>query len=144
MTMPVLSAASGNRTHRLLLAVFVMLAFAASPAGAQATQSAPSPSQHDHTAPAAPDQPAGQTPDMHQMHDMHGMHTMMAAMQASNAKLQDLVAKMSAAQGAAKVDAIAAVVTELVANQRAMHECMQSHMAQMMGTMKKPGAAAKQ
>jgi len=142
MTMPVLSAASGNSTHRLLLAVFAMLLFLASPASAQATQPAPNPDQHDHTAPAVPDQPAAQPADKHQMHDMHGVHTMMAAMQASHARLQDLVTKMNAAQGAAKIDAIAAVVTELVASQHAMHECMQSHMAQMMGTMKMPGAAA--
>ena len=141
MTMPALSAASRNRTHRLVLAAFVVLVFAASPASAQATQPAPSPNQHDHTAPAVPAQPAAQTPDTHQMHDMHAM---MAAMQASHARLQDLVAKMNTAQGAAKVDAIAAVVTELVASQHAMHESMQSHMAQMMGTMKMQGAAPKQ
>ena len=144
MTIPVVSAASRNRTHPLLLAVFMVLVFAASPASAQATQPAPSPNQHDHPAPAVPDQPAAQTPDKHQMHDMHGMHTMMAAMQASHARLQDLVAKMNAAQGTAKVDAIAAVVTELVASQHAMHESMQSHMARMMGTMKMPGAVPKQ
>jgi hypothetical protein len=52
---------------------------------------------------------------------------MMQKMEASNAKLDELVAAMNAAQGDAKVDAIAAVVNELVAQRRAM----QARMAQV-------------
>lgn len=49
---------------------------------------------------------------------------MMADMKASQEKLDDLVAQMNAATGQQKVDRIAAVLTELVARQKAM----QTHM----------------
>ncbi len=47
---------------------------------------------------------------------------MMADMKAGDAKLDALVKDMNAATGDAKVDAIAAVVNELVRQQKAMHE----------------------
>lgn len=65
-------------------------------------------------------------PDMKQMHEQ-----MMASMQASQAKLDALTAEMHAATGPAKVDAVAAVVTELVQQHKAMHE----HMARMHAMM---------
>ena len=52
---------------------------------------------------------------------------MMEQMKANDAKLDELVAKMNAATGDAKVDAIAAVVTEMVAQRKAMR----GHMAPM-------------
>ena len=48
------------------------------------------------------------------------MHPRMEQMRENQKKLDDLVAKMNAAKGEAKVDAIAAVVTELVAQRRMM------------------------
>ncbi len=59
-----------------------------------------------------------------QMHER-----MMAEMKAADAKLDALVAAMNTATGDAKVGAVAAVVTELVAQ----HKAMQGHMGQMMG-----------
>ena len=48
------------------------------------------------------------------------MEQMREQMRENQRKLDDLVAKMNAATGQAKVDAIAAVVTELVNQRRAM------------------------
>ena len=48
------------------------------------------------------------------------MNPRMEQMRENQRKLDELVAKMNAAKGEAKVDAIAAVVTELVAQRKAM------------------------
>jgi hypothetical protein len=63
----------------------------------------------------------------------------MAGMKESGAKLEALVAKMNAAQGQAKVDAIAELLTALVQQHQAMH----GGMGEMMSKMKMGGAAAK-
>ena len=60
---------------------------------------------------------------------------MMAAMQATGQKLQDLVAKMDAARGGEKVDAVAAVVKELVAQRTDMSGRMMMTQDRMMGHM---------
>ncbi len=66
--------------------------------------------------------------------EMMAMRQSMRAEQASaDAKLNDLVAKMNAASGPQKVDAIAAVVSEMVAQRQARHE----KMATMQGKMKR-------
>jgi hypothetical protein len=51
---------------------------------------------------------------------------MMADMKASEKKLDDLVAAMNQAKGSEKVDRVAAVVTEMVAQHREMHKRMMS------------------
>lgn len=56
---------------------------------------------------------------------------MMADIKAADLKLEELVKDMNAATGDAKVAAIAQVASELVRQQKAMHE----HMGTMMGTM---------
>ena len=58
-------------------------------------------------------------------------------MAASNAKLDELVKKMNAAQGPAKVDAIAEVLTALVQEHQSMH----GRMAGMMSTKDNAGDA---
>lgn len=58
-------------------------------------------------------------------------------MAASNAKLDELVKKMNAAKGPAKVDAIAEVLTALVQQ----HQTMHGNMANMMSMMKNAGDA---
>ncbi len=78
------------------------------------------------TAWGAAQQPQPAAPDMMKMHEQ-----MMAEMKANDAKLDALVAQMNAASGPARVDAVAAVVTELVRQQKAMHQ----HMGQMHGQM---------
>lgn len=57
---------------------------------------------------------------------MANCQTMMAGMKADQDKLNDLMAKMNAATGQAKIDQMAAVVTELVAQHKAMHAHMMS------------------
>jgi hypothetical protein len=64
--------------------------------------------------------------------EMMAMRQSMRAEQANaDAKLNELVAKMNAAGGEQKVDAIAAVVSEMVAQRQARHE----KMAEMQGKM---------
>ncbi len=70
-------------------------------------------------------------PGMAEMMKMH--EQMMAEMKASDATLDELVKDMNAAAGDAKVSAMAAVVNELVRQNRTMHERMGQMHQQMMG-----------
>lgn len=64
---------------------------------------------------------------------MMAMHQEMhAKMEAMDSKLADLVVEMNAASGEQKTDAIAAVVTELVAQRKAMHGMMMKMQTKMM------------
>jgi len=92
-----------------------------------------SPEEHAKHHPAAQAEKAAPTPQAKAMAGMQGMD-----MKASNAKLDELVAKMNAAQGQAKVDAIAELLTTLISQHQSMHD----NMGQMMSKMK-DGAAAK-
>ena len=56
-------------------------------------------------------------------------------MQAMDAKLGDMVDQMQDASGEDKIEALAAVVTELVTQRRQMHEKMWAHHAHMMQHM---------
>jgi regulator of PEP synthase PpsR (kinase-PPPase family) len=60
---------------------------------------------------------------------------MMAEMKAADQRLDDLVVKMNAASGTEKVDAIAAVVSEIVAQRQAMRGGMMKMQHGMMGQM---------
>jgi hypothetical protein len=80
---------------------------------------------------AAQDPPAQQSQRMQDMMKMH--EQMMADMKAADAKLDALVKEMNAASGNARVDAMAAVVAELVRQNRSMHEHMVQMHQQMMG-----------
>ena len=95
-----------------------------------------SPDEHAKHHPAAPAGQATQAPQPSPTPQAKGM----AGMKESGARLEELVAKMNAAQGQAKVDAIAEVLTALVQQHQAMH----NGMGEMMSKMKnKEGAAAK-
>jgi hypothetical protein len=77
---------------------------------------------------ATPQNAAPQSAPQQGMQDMMKMHEqMMAEMKVGDAKLDALVKEMNAATGQAKVNAVAAVVNELVQQHRAMH----GHMGQM-------------
>ena len=77
-------------------------------------------------------QPREQSPS--NMQDMMKMQEkMMAEMKAADSRLDALVKEMNAAGGEAKVNAVAAVVTELVRQQKSMHEHMGQMHQQMMG-----------
>lgn len=65
----------------------------------------------------------------HRMMMADAGHSMMADMKAGQAKLDDLIAKMNAATGPQKMDQMAAVLTELVAQQKTMHARMMSMMS---------------
>jgi len=68
--------------------------------------------------------------------EMMAMRQSMRAEQASaDAKLNDLVAKMKAASGEKKVDAIAAVVSEMAAQRQARHEKMAAMQSKMAAAM---------
>lgn len=68
------------------------------------------------------------------MQDMMKMHEqMMADMKAADSRLDALVKEMNAATGDAKLNAVAATVTELVRQQKSMHERMGHMHEQMMG-----------
>lgn len=94
-----------------------------------------SPEEHaaHHPAAKADKAPTPQSTPAPQAKGMKGMDMM-----AANAKLDELVAKMNAAQGQAKVDAMAELLTTLVQQ----HQNMRGNMGQMMSMMK-GGAAAK-
>ena len=78
--------------------------------------------------------PQAQPQSQSSMQGMMKMHEqMMAEMKATDAKLDALVKDMNAATGEAKVKAMSAVVTELVSQQKAMHERMGQMHQQMMG-----------
>lgn len=67
---------------------------------------------------------------------------MMGRMMASDAKLDELVKQMNEAKGQAKTDAIAAVVTALVEQHRAMHGMMAEGMPMMKGNPNMMGRGA--
>jgi hypothetical protein len=59
---------------------------------------------------------------------MQGMHEQkMADMKAMDARLDEKLAAMNAAKGDAKIDAMAAVITELASQRKAMQQKMASH-----------------
>lgn len=73
---------------------------------------------------------------MDRCNEMMSMHEkMMGKMKASNQRIDSLLETMNESTGAAKVDALAAVVNELVSQRRAMHERMMSFMPRMMHHM---------
>jgi hypothetical protein len=92
----------------------------------------PSQAEHEQHHQGTTDPPAQAQPDQ-----QASMMKMMATMHANDQKLDDLVKKMNAAKGTAKVDAIAELLTTLVQDRRAMHESMSnmSMMMNMMGSM---------
>jgi hypothetical protein len=92
-----------------------------------------SPEEHaaHHPAAQAGKAPTPQPAPAPQAKGMKGMDT-----KSSNAKLDELVAKMNAAQGQAKVDAIAELLTTLVQHHQGLH----GNMGPMMSKMK-DGAA---
>jgi 3-hydroxyisobutyrate dehydrogenase-like beta-hydroxyacid dehydrogenase len=72
--------------------------------------------------------PSQGMPGMMSMHEQ-----MMADMKAADARLDQLIKDMNAANGNAKVTAMAAVVSELVAQHKSIHEQMGQMHQQMMG-----------
>ncbi len=101
--------------------------------------STPAEHQHEHASAQSQSPPSNQ----HEMMQMH--QKMMAEITAMDQKLDSLVAQMNAAQGQAKVDAIAAVINEMNNDRKQMMEHMTSMMGRggrmggMMGAEGQPG-----
>jgi hypothetical protein len=91
--------------------------------------------QAETTTPVPPAPPAA-PPQAKSTDGMKGM-----GMMASSARLDELVKKMNAAQGQAKVDAIAELLTTLVQQHQSMHGDVGRMMSKMQD--KHAGAAAK-
>lgn len=94
-------------------------------------QTATPAAQHEHEHAQTP----GAKPNMQDMTKMH--QQMMSDMKAADARLDQLVQQMNAASGDAKINATAAVVAELVRQQKAMHEHMGNMHEHMMSSMMK-------
>ena len=92
---------------------------------------APQPPHHAATAKAKP--PSDMAAKCQGM--MAGREQMMTDMRAADQRLDDLVAKMNAASGMEKTAATATVVTEMVAQRRAMRDGMMKMQHDMMGHM---------
>jgi uncharacterized membrane protein YeiB len=75
------------------------------------------------------DQKQEQNPDMTGMKGMMGKGEMMSNWKDQDAELDKLVAEMNSASADKKLDAVAAVVTKLVEQRKAMHEQMQKMMS---------------
>ena len=119
-----------RNTLGVMLLASAVLAASSSPQAGQAT----TPPQHQH--PAA-DKATPQAPDMMAKCKaaMAGHEKMMADMKAADQRLDELAATMTSAAGPAKVDATAAVVSEIVAQRKTMRESMMKMHHDMMGHM---------
>ena len=110
--------------HVLMVGVLLSAAFTAWPT--HAWQVSPEDHAKHHPAGQATEPKAATPAPAPQAKGMAGMNMM-----ASNAKLDALVQKMNAAQGQAKVDAIAELLTVMVRE----HQDMHGNMSQMMSMM---------
>jgi hypothetical protein len=103
-----------TRTHWLGIAVLAVFTIAATASAQSGNQSS-----HDHGAPAAQG-------GIQQSGMMHDHQRMMADVTARQARLEKLVTAMNTASGDAKVDAIAAALTQLVSDEKsAQHQMME-------------------
>jgi hypothetical protein len=89
---------------------------------------------------AAPAQTHGQAASGAQRGQYHpagqaDMLSMMSLMRSNDAKLDELVAKMNAAEGTLKLEAITQLLTTLVEERRTVYEPVMAHAMSMMSTM---------
>ena len=111
---------------RLALAVALLLALSMSPSLTRLSLIAVPLAQQPQSTGAA-----SAAPNMQDMMKMH--EQMMADMKAGDAKLDALIKDMNSATGESKVNAIAAVVNELVRQHKSMHGRMGQMHEHMMG-----------
>ena len=112
-----------TRTWFGLVCVLVLLPVAM-------TASIQQPPEHQQPATKSQSDMSAKCKEMMAQHDK-----MMAEMKSADQRLDGLVAKMNAASGQEKIDATAAVVTELIAQRQTMRERMMSMHHSMMGHM---------
>jgi hypothetical protein len=131
----------------ILATIAAAASFIAAPAHLHGEQAADV-QQHDHHRPdTAASQPSPTpAPQSGTMGNMANMANMMSRMRANDAKLDQLVKTMQTAQGPAKTDAIAALLTALVEDRKNNCEPMMANMMSMMNMMggagQTPGAPA--
>ena len=106
------------------------MAVVIAPGAGLAAQAAPA---HQHAATAQATPPSGMAAKCQAM--MAGHDKMMAETKAADLRLDGLVAGMNAATGQPKVDATAAVVSEMVAQRKAMRDGMMTMQSDMMAHM---------
>jgi hypothetical protein len=113
----------------------IALAVGAPAWSGQAAQTPPAQHQQHHpeSQPAKPGTQGTMTMDCQAMMAAH--QKMMEDMKAMDARLDSLVQTMNGATGPAKVDATAAVVTELVSQRKTMRERMEGMQSGMMSHM---------
>ena len=116
----------------MLAAMSMFAAVISAPAHLRGQQSADPQAHEQHHPEATAPQAATPAPGQPNMAAMSGM---MSRMKANDAKLDDLVKKMNSATGAAKTDAIAALLTALVEDRKNNHEPMMANMMSMMNMM---------
>jgi hypothetical protein len=128
------------KSRMAILAVMSLFAaFVSKPAHVHGQQVSQSQQQDPHH-PDGTTEPAGPgTAD--QQANMMNMMNMMSRMKATDTRLDELVKKMNAAKGSAKVDAIAEVVTALVEDRRTASEPMMGDMMSMMRMMNMMGGS---
>jgi flagellar basal body L-ring protein FlgH len=124
----------GNARSALSVVVASLLAMSASIGAAQKPPATPS-HQHEQMQQKAakPGASAKMTMDCQQMMQAH--QKMMDDMKAMDARLDTLVQQMNSATGQAKVDATAAVVSELVTQRKTMFDRMEGMHGEMMRHM---------
>lgn len=109
------------------------VAFGVSTAVGFAHQGAQTSKAHQHAATAKPAPKADMAAKCQAM--MAGHEKMMADTKAADLRLDGLVANMNAATGQPKIDATSAVVGEMVAQRKAMHDGMMTMQQDMMAHM---------
>ncbi len=112
------------------VALVSCMAVVIAPSAGVAAQAAPA---HQHPATAQAKPASGMDAKCQAMMAEHDK--MMADTKAADVRLDGLVATMNAATGQTKVDATAAVVSEMVAQRKAMRDGMMTMQADMMSHM---------
>ena len=126
----------------ILATIAVAASFIAAPAHLYGEQAADAQQHDQHHPDAVAPQPSPKTaPPAPPPGNMANMSSMMSRMRANDAKLDQLVTTMHAAQGPAKTDAIAALLTALVEDRKNNCEPMMANMMSMMNMMGGRGGA---
>jgi hypothetical protein len=118
----------------ILAALSMFAVFMSKPVHVHGQQPTPDAHHPEAIAPAPPASGA-QGAMMNSQGNMMAMMDMMSHMKATDPKLDELVKKMNAAKGSAKVDAMAELLTALVEDRKTGSEPMMGNMMNMMSMM---------
>ncbi len=124
--------------HRILAALSLALTVAAVPALAQTTKEMPAGHGHGMMHGQTAQEDSGDSSPRCDMMKKK-QEKMMAKCKAMDSKLDELAAAMNSATGQEKIEAMAALLNELVAQRKAMHSMMHTMMGKKMGMMSSSG-----